>query len=191
MARPLKNKSELLAKRLPHIRCTASDHALIVGYAKDHKMSVSDYMRQMALNGGQVVLQDNNRPQSNSFELALVDYLKNDIGKRLNTLAHRANSTGILPQRLQDCLRALIPILDYTLLSVRLCDNFTKRVPSNQSNDNFNADLIFQIQRIDTNLIQLQNIATVKETDIKDLSICLEKTETLLDRFVYTQTFNE
>ena len=76
------------------------------------------------------------------------------------------------------------------LLSVRLCDNFSQ-VQGKQSNDNFNDDLIFQIQRIDTNLIQLSNIATVKETEIKDLSICLEKTETLLDRFVYTQTFNE
>ena len=189
MARPKKDIADKFTSRFPTTQCTDEQLASFQRNAKQVSMSMSEYTRQM-LASGQVILKANNRPQSNSFELALVHYLKHDIGKWLNTLAHRANSTGILPQRLQDCLRALIPILDHVLLSVRLCDNFSQ-VQGKQSNDNFNDDLIFQIQRIDTNLIQLSNIATVKETEIKDLSICLEKTETLLDRFVYTQTFNE
>ena len=57
MARPRKDDSEKLTRRLPHVRCTEGEYARIVSKAAQAGLTQSEYIRRMALHGKVIVRQ--------------------------------------------------------------------------------------------------------------------------------------
>lgn len=98
MARPKKQPSEKLSRRLPHIRCTESEYASIQAKASQAGMTLSSYVRQAALSG-QVVVKE-------STEDELLWQVRK-IGTNLNQLTKRAHQTGVFPRGLEDTLEAV------------------------------------------------------------------------------------
>lgn len=104
MARPKKKPNEKLTHRLPHIRCTEFERKEIDERAKELGMSVSDYIRKMALTGSIIV-------QQTSVDFELVNQLKR-IGVNLNQIVHIANIRQQVPRRLVAIYDELEGVLD-------------------------------------------------------------------------------
>ena len=114
MARPRKEKEKRRTHRLPHVRCTESEGERIRKNALASNMTVSDYLRFMALNGGVLSANDNQAEQaSNSFDDKLIWELHR-IGNNLNQLTKKFHSKGVEPHG----LRPLFPVLEKLLTRV-------------------------------------------------------------------------
>ncbi len=105
MARPKKTSAEKLTRRLPHVRCTESEHAAITARAAQTGLSVSEFVRRMALDG-QVVVEES------QYDFHTVDQLRR-IGINLNQLTKVANSTGEVSPALDTVCGKLETILDH------------------------------------------------------------------------------
>jgi len=104
MARPVKDDSERLKKNLPPIRCTEGEFAAIQSRAAQAGMTMSAFVRQMALKGKIVI-------QENSHDFAVADQLRR-IGININQQTRIANATGEFPPELHRLWRRLERILD-------------------------------------------------------------------------------
>lgn len=103
MSRPKKVGSEKLSTTLPPIRCTITEKALIYARSKKAEMSLSEYLRQMALKG-----EINIRQSATDFEA--VQQLRK-IGINLNQQTKKFHQTGFMPYE----LKALWPKLEALL----------------------------------------------------------------------------
>lgn len=107
MARPLKNDEEKLTRRLPHIRCTEGEYAAFLSKAAQAGMSLSEYVRQMAMNGKIVI-------QQSKFDFELADQLRR-IGVNINQQTRRLNMSGRVSPELRSLWAKLETILDQIL----------------------------------------------------------------------------
>ena len=107
MARPKKNTAEKLTRRLPHIRCTENEYASIQARAAQTSMTMSEYVRRMALSG-QVIVQEN----QTDFEL--IQQLK-AIGNNLNQLTRKAHVREEYPEGLPEVFERLQLVFDKLL----------------------------------------------------------------------------
>ncbi len=98
MARPKKQSSEKLSKSLPPVRCTQKDYKSILSKAEEAGLSLTEYVRQMAL-AGQIVVRKSNA------DFSLLEELRYS-GNNLNQLTKRFHSTGIEPIELRKALDA-------------------------------------------------------------------------------------
>lgn len=89
MPRPRKKKPELLNKHLPGARCSEAEFIIIKERANKLGLSVSEYIRRMALNGKVTIKQS--QGLGSSFEL--VQQLKK-IGTNVNQIAKNLNIFG-------------------------------------------------------------------------------------------------
>lgn len=110
MARPQKKETDRRTHRLPHIRCTEKEGAAIRRNALASGMSVSDYIRFVALKGSTASVNDNTK---NDFDNELIGQLHR-VGNNLNQLTKRYHRDGKEPQGLQ----RLFPVLEQLLTHV-------------------------------------------------------------------------
>ena len=89
MARPLKNESARLTRRLPHIRCTEDEYAAVQRRAEQAGVNLSVYVRDMALNGAVNVTQERR------LDFKTADQLRR-IGVNLNQQTKVFNATGVM-----------------------------------------------------------------------------------------------
>lgn len=92
MARPKKSVQEANDHVLPPIRCTASEKERIRMRAQKLGLTVSEFVRTMALNGKIIV-------QQSTHDYELVEQLKR-IGVNINQQTRRLNTTGEIPDQL-------------------------------------------------------------------------------------------
>lgn len=106
MARPTKNIDEKQSEIL-RFRCTLSEKNSIQKKSSQVGLSLSDYMRQMALDGHIKV-----RKSKHDFELV---YELKKLGVNINQQTKKLNATGILPIELKRVLPKLEKLLDQLL----------------------------------------------------------------------------
>ncbi len=107
MARPRKEAAEKLTSRLPHIRCSERDLSRIQSKADQAGLSLSAYVRRMALDGEIIV-----RQARTDFELS--HQLKR-IGVNLNQQTAKFHATGQAPKGLDSLWSKLETVLDQML----------------------------------------------------------------------------
>ena len=190
MARPVKDASERLSKRLPHARCSEHDYAVVSANAKFAQMSLSKYVVRMARDGQVVVVRSDTQNDYLPFEKAFTYRLKNQTGKWLNTLAHRANATGELPSALWDCLKEVEHLLDTLIFTMQMYKDFAEKPSEQGRQDNVidnhsiqstvSVAFVFQITAMKKNLTQLGNIAKVREIEPRELGACQRQVDQLL-----------
>lgn len=107
MTRPQKKDSEKSSAVLPPIRCTVNEKTAITEKAKQLGLSVSEYVRQMALKGSIIVRQS----------LADFTYLQQlrSIGVNLNQQTRKLNATGKDTSELESLRRKLDAMLEKLL----------------------------------------------------------------------------
>ncbi len=108
MARPQKDTTAKQTRRLP-IRCTEAEYTSIQTRAKDLGMSVSGYVRHMAING-EVIINENNAP----FDFAFVNQLQK-IGVNINQQTKKLHATDRLPPELRRLWTKLETTLDHII----------------------------------------------------------------------------
>ncbi len=96
MARPTKADKDRFSHRLPAIRCTESDIRVIKQKAEKSNSSLSEYIRQMALDGEIIVQQGNDN-------FPLLQELKRS-GNNLNQVSRWFNEQGVEPIELREVL---------------------------------------------------------------------------------------
>ena len=104
MARPLKNDAERFNRRLPHVRCTENELELVQHRAERAGLSISEYVRRMALFGEVTI-------QQTRFDFQLVEQLRR-IGVNINQQTRSLNSTGAIPVELKRLWGKLESLLD-------------------------------------------------------------------------------
>lgn len=104
MPRPKKAPAEKLTRRLPHVRCTQSEHDMIKAKAAQTGLALSEFVRRMTLDGQVTV-------QQSPYDFHTVDQLRR-IGINLNQIARVANSTGEVSPALETVCGKLETILD-------------------------------------------------------------------------------
>lgn len=104
MSRPVKDDSEKLSHVLPPIRCTEDEKKLILSKSKSAGLSMSEYVRQMALSGKIVV-------RESSLNLDAAVQLRK-LGVNLNQQTKKLNSTGVMPVELRQLWKKLETVLD-------------------------------------------------------------------------------
>lgn len=110
MARPKKPDAEKLTRRLPHIRCTEAEYELVSSRAEKAGLSLSEYVRRMALDGEVTIREEH-------FEFAFIHELKK-IGVNINQQTRIANATGEMPPELKRLWGKLEKILDHILETI-------------------------------------------------------------------------
>jgi hypothetical protein len=105
MARPTKDDSKKLSTVLPPVRCTQKEKEMIVSRSKQAGMSMSEYLRHMALRG-----KINIRESQIDFEA--VQQLRK-IGINLNQATKKFNSTGNAPAELKTLWQKLDVLLTH------------------------------------------------------------------------------
>jgi hypothetical protein len=104
MARPKKDESEKQNTVLPPIRCTLEEKQQIQTYAQQAEMSVSQYIRTMALQGKIIIKQS-------LVEFTYLEQL-NKIGVNLNQQTKKFNATGQPPEQLMSLWIQLEALID-------------------------------------------------------------------------------
>ncbi len=89
MARPRKHAHEKFNKRLPSPRCTEAEFSAVHAKAQRANMTVTEYIRQMALHG-KVTMK---KSQGITANFELVQQLKK-IGTNVNQIAKNLNIFG-------------------------------------------------------------------------------------------------
>ncbi|MCP4368101.1 MAG: hypothetical protein GY797_08360 [Deltaproteobacteria bacterium] len=98
MARPKKSKEECLTKHF-QLRLTSADYAKLADASEDAGMTLTDYARQLILNGRVII------NQTRKLDHATFDQLRR-LGILLNQLTKTSNATGkISPEILRLCYR--------------------------------------------------------------------------------------
>jgi hypothetical protein len=94
MSRPVKNnRDSVLSEVLPPIRCTSTEKQEIYDYADKAGLSVSAYVREMAVNGKIVV-------RHSDIDFESIQQLRK-LGVNLNQLTKKFNATGKAPGELK------------------------------------------------------------------------------------------
>ena len=119
MGRPKNATDDQRTKRLPHVRCTLAEYDAAFANAKKSGLSLSAYVRDLAVSGRAIVANDApaETPRSRvDFELV---FQLQKIGVNLNQLTRVAHATGgELPKALKDAGEDLQLILDRILQTV-------------------------------------------------------------------------
>ena len=103
MARPTKNEHEKRSASLPTIRVTQAERVLIEDKAATAGLSLSDFMRVLALT-------EQVKPRKTKLEASLLVEL-NRIGVNLNQIAHARNSGRDDPAILQLATDELVTLM--------------------------------------------------------------------------------
>lgn len=111
MARPKKEIAERHDKRFPTVRCTQTELNDLRAMSKEAHMTLSEFIRQKALNGKVVI-----RKSTNPMNFSLIHEL-NKIGTNLNQIAKRANSTGEISKSIKSVNQKIEAVLDKILLT--------------------------------------------------------------------------
>ncbi|KAB2915557.1 MAG: plasmid mobilization relaxosome protein MobC [Bacteroidetes bacterium] len=109
MTRPVKDETEKQNTVLPPIRCTVYEKAQISQKAEQSGMTLSEYVRQMALKGKIVIKQS-------LVEFTYFDQLRK-IGVNINQQTRQLNATGIVPEQLPRLWEKLEELMDKMLES--------------------------------------------------------------------------
>jgi len=104
MARPTKDDAAKRSHSLPPVRCTEDEKNIILGKADKAGMSVSEFMRSMALRGQIIV-------KGSSLNLEVAGQLRK-LGVNLNQQTKKLNATGVMPIELVNLWRKLETVLD-------------------------------------------------------------------------------
>ena len=104
MARPKKKAADTCTRQLPPVRCTESDYTAIQARAKKANMTITQFIRQMALTG-QVVVKES------QTDFQEVHQLKR-IGTNLNQLTRLAHTSGVIPIELAKLYKQVGEYLD-------------------------------------------------------------------------------
>ena len=117
MGRRKKTGKDERTKRLPHVRCTLAEYDAAFNNAKNAGLSLSAYVRDLAVTGKAIVANDApEKRQPLHFEIA---FQLQKIGVNLNQLTRVAHATGgELPRALKDAGDDLQLILDRILQTV-------------------------------------------------------------------------
>ena len=107
MARPNKNTDDKASKVLPPIRVTDSEKAMIRSRAAQAGMTMSEYIRQMALYGEVTIRQS-------QYDHGFVEQLRR-IGVNLNQQTKALNSTGAVRPELPVRWGKLATLIDHIL----------------------------------------------------------------------------
>lgn len=110
MSRPNKDDNEKMSKVLPPIRCTEEEKSLIADKAKQTELSISEYVRRMALNGQIIIRQ-------NRVDFEAVTQLKK-IGININQQTAKLNATGKLTFELLDLNKKLEALIDKMMRNI-------------------------------------------------------------------------
>lgn len=111
MARPKKEIAERQDKRFPTVRCTQSELNDLHSMSQKAQMTLSEFIRQKALNGKVIV-----KKSTNPMSFALIHEL-NKIGTNLNQIAKKANSTGDISKGINSVNKKIEAVLDRILLT--------------------------------------------------------------------------
>lgn len=106
MARPTKNINEKQSELLK-ARCTPDEKNLIHRKASKAGLSMSEYLRQMAIGGNIVIHQS-------TYDFETARQLQK-LGVNINQQTKKLNATGILPIELKQILPKLEKLLDQLL----------------------------------------------------------------------------
>lgn len=109
MARPKKKEELKHEKRFPTVRCTASELSDLHKLAAESHMSLSDFIRTKSLKG-EVLMS-----KSHDLDRYKFIYELNAIGKNLNQIAKRLNSTGVISEGIETVNRKIEDVLDLIL----------------------------------------------------------------------------
>jgi len=104
MARPTKDDATKMSHSLPPVRCTEDEKKLILNKASQAGMSVSEFMRNMALRGEIIV-------KGSSLNLEVAGQLRR-LGVNLNQQTKKLNSTGVMPIELVTLWHKLETVID-------------------------------------------------------------------------------
>lgn len=104
MARPTKDDTEKQNTVLPPIRCTLDEKQRIQTQARKTGMSMSEYIRKMALSGKIIIKQS-------LVEFTYLEQL-NKIGVNLNQQTKKFNATGQPPEQLNSLWSKLETLID-------------------------------------------------------------------------------
>ncbi|MEL6843511.1 MAG: plasmid mobilization relaxosome protein MobC, partial [Bacteroidota bacterium] len=110
MARPQKSITDKRSAFLPHIRCTPSEKVTVAARAGKAGVSISEFVRSMAINGDIIV-------KHSKADFALIYELRK-IGNNLNQLTHLAHSTGKFSPELEAVYQRLNDLLDQAIQSI-------------------------------------------------------------------------
>lgn len=103
MGRPIKQAHERRTVSLPPVRLTAAEHAYVSEQAATAGLSLTQYMRTLALT-------ERVRPAKAKIDAALLVEL-NKIGVNINQIAHARNSGRDDPAILQFAIDELVAIM--------------------------------------------------------------------------------
>ena len=103
MARPTKAQHEKRAAQLPPIRVTVAEQAHVEEQAHNAQMSVTDYLRTLALH-------EEVKPPQSKIDAAFLMEL-NRIGVNLNQLAHAANTGRTDPSLITYAIDELVALM--------------------------------------------------------------------------------
>lgn len=104
MPRPVKNKANRLNRHLPPVRCTEDEYAMIQSKAAQAGITVSEFLRRMALRG-QITI------RRSTYGPAVAEQLRR-IGVNINQQTKRFNSTDEMPPELYRLWQKLDVILN-------------------------------------------------------------------------------
>jgi len=107
MSRPTIEDDSKLSASLPPVRCTAAEKERILSKARQANLSLTEYIRSMALKGNIIV-----RQSSTDFET--ISQLKK-IGVNFNQQIKKYNATGKLTFELLDVNKKLETLIDKLL----------------------------------------------------------------------------
>ncbi|MDL5051500.1 plasmid mobilization relaxosome protein MobC [Oscillatoria amoena NRMC-F 0135] len=104
MPRPTKDETEKQNTVLPPIRCTADEKSKINKKAEQSGLSLSEYVRTIALNGKIIIKQS-------LIEFTYLDQLRK-IGVNINQQTRQLNATGLIPEDLPRLWGKLEELMD-------------------------------------------------------------------------------
>lgn len=104
MARPTKDEATRLSHTLPPVRCTAEEKKQIQTKSDELGLSISEYVRQMVLNG-QIII------KHSKADFELTQQLRK-LGVNLNQQTKKLNGTGVMPVELTTLWKKLEQTLD-------------------------------------------------------------------------------
>ena len=104
MARPKKNLSEKHTCVIPPIRCTTSERNDIKAKAKSLGLTMSEYIRRMAIDGKIV-------KQQSKYDFEFINQIRR-IGVNINQQTKRLNGTGEVSPELKSLWSKLNSVLE-------------------------------------------------------------------------------
>lgn len=173
-----------------YLRCLSDQKDTIKANAdRAGFQSTSQYILEVALKG-KVVIQKNTL---SFFEYALIHEMR-EAGRRLDKHLHRANIHQYLHNGIEASLVEVKHLLNYISYTMRLYGTYEKFLsdPEQEKTDEWRGKkppvlhpkLVFQINKLWSNLNQLHRIADGSEVYPHDLAVCKQRAEYLLENLM-------